>query len=430
MVQISSLLIAFLVVYGIRSFFQGVLNRLNIQHLRRFGGNVPGAFGDTVDHEKLARISAYTADSARFGLVSSLFSQLLILLILLSGYLPELVQRLTLWISNPISAGVIFFALLAIVFNLPQIPLSLYETFVIEERHGFNTKTLRIWFFDLIKGTALSAILGGIVLFLILILINSLRQAWWIWAWIGLTIFQGLILWLYPVVIAPWFNRFEPITDKVLECRIRRLMKEANLSVKGVFQMDAGKRSRHTNAYFTGLGRTKRIVLFDTLLDSHTEDEILAILSHEIGHWQKGHIIKQLVLLETISLFGLFVVARLIEWPLLYQTFGFHEPVPYAGLFLTSLLIGLVGYFLRPLESAIVRGFERQADEAAMALMGTTKYLSQALRKLAADNLANLNPHPLYAWFYYSHPPVVDRIERLARMEKKKDYNEAEPAAI
>ncbi len=429
MVQFNSLLIAFLILFGIRSLFQVVLSRLCIRHLRKSGTEVPSVFKDIVDQEKLTKISAYTADSVRFALIMGLFSQSLALLVLLSGFLPVLVQRLTLWISNPISGGLAFFAFLSVMLNLPQIPFSLYDTFVIEERYGFNTKTLRIWFLDLIKQTVLSAILGGIVACIILISINGLRQTWWIWAWIVLAILEGFILWLYPVVIAPWFNKFEPIRDEALEGRIRHLMKGADLGVKGVFQMDAGKRSRHTNAYFTGLGRTKRIVLFDTLFDSHTQDEILAILAHEIGHWKKGHIIKQLVLLLTVSLFGLFMVARLIDWPLLYQAFGFYEPVPYVGLFLASVVMGLIGYFLRPLESAILRRFERQADEAAVDLTRTPGSLAKALQRLAVDNLANLNPHPVYAWFYHSHPPAVDRIERLETKEKNTEYHEAQPTA-
>jgi STE24 endopeptidase len=421
MIEFNFFLIAFLVVFGVRSVFQMVLNRFHIRHLRRYGSEVPTVFDGVVDQEKLARISSYTADSAHFGLITRLFNQSLLLVVLLSGFLPFLVSKLTLYVSNPITEGLIFFALISAVFNLAHIPFSLYETFVIEARHGFNTSTLRIWFFDLLKETILSATLGGMGLGLLLILVNGLGQRWWIWAWVGLAIFEGLILWLYPVLIAPWFNRFEPIADKALARRIQHLMEEAGLGVRGVFQMDAGKRSRHTNAYFTGLGRSKRIVLFDTLLQSHTEDEILAILSHEVGHWKKRHIIKQLVVLETLSLFGLFVVAHAIEWRLLYQTFGFREPVAYVGLFLSGTLIGLVGYFFRPLGSAISRGFEQEADDVAVKLMGNALSLSQAFRKLAVDNLTNLNPHPVYAWFYYTHPPVVERIERLEKWGWRRD---------
>jgi STE24 endopeptidase len=201
--------------------------------------------------------------------------------------------------------------------------------------------------------------------------------------------------------------------DEALNERIVSLMEKAGLRVKGVFQMDAGKRSKHTNAYFTGIGRTKRIVLFDTLLTSHPEEEIISVLAHEAGHWKKKHTLKQLIVLEMLSLIGLYFLARVLNWSFMYQTFGFGEPVAYVGLFLVGTLMGPLGYFIRPLGSAISRKFEREADTVAVTLMGTTKPIRDALIRLATENLANLVPHPLYAWFYYSHPPPVERISRL-----------------
>jgi STE24 endopeptidase len=179
--------------------------------------------------------------------------------------------------------------------------------------------------------------------------------------------------------------------------------------------MDAGKRSKHTNAYFTGIGRTKRIVLFDTLLASHTEEEILAILAHEIGHWKKKHVLKQLILLEILSLVIFYGVAELLDWSLLYRTFGFQGPLTYVGLFLIGVLISPLSFFVQPLESAISRKFERQADHFALELVKTAEPMCRALKRLAVDNLANLTPHPFYAWFYYSHPPLVERIMRLQK---------------
>ncbi len=416
MVQINSLLLIFLAIFGTRSLCQVVLSRLNIRHLHRAGGQVPDVFGGLIDQGELARISSYTADSASVRLRNSLLNQSILLALLLSGLLPWLVEGLSQWISQPIAEGLVFFGVLSLMFNLIQIPFDLYETFVIEERYGFNTRDLKTWALDLLKGTIISATLGGIALGIILILINRFQQTWWIWAWIFLAIVEGIILWLYPIMIAPWFNRFEPITQETLNRRISELMEAAGLGVKGIFQMDAGKRTRHTNAYFTGLGRSKRIVLFDTLLNAHTEDEILAILSHEAGHWKRKHIIKHLLLLEITSLFGLFVVARLISWPPIYWTFGFDTPAAFVGLFLAGVLTSPVAYFFRPLGSAISRRFEQEADDVAFELLGTSTFLSRALKKLALYNLANLDPHPLYAWFYYSHPPIVKRVERLERM--------------
>jgi Zn-dependent protease with chaperone function len=416
MVQVNLLLIAFLVVFGIRSLFQLTLNRLNIAHLRREGKHVPQLFQGCVDGEKLSRISSYTADSGNFSIVVTLFDQALLLAILLSGFLPWLHGTVSRWQSGFVVQGLAFFAALGIISQGAQIPFGLYGTFVIEERYGFNTRTLKLWFSDWIKSTAISAILSGFLLSLLLVLVYYLGNTWWIWAWMAIGAFELIMLWLYPVLIAPRFNKFEPISDEGLRDRIVSLMEKAGLRVKGVFQMDAGKRSRHTNAYFTGLGRTKRIVLFDTLLASHPEEEIVSILAHEAGHWKKKHVLKQLILMEVFSLVGLYIVAKLLNWPLMYQTFGFAEPVAYVGLLLVGVLIGPLGYFIRPLGSAISRRFERQADDAAVALTGTAKPMGDALKRLAAQNLANLVPHPFYAWFYYSHPAPVERVARLEQM--------------
>jgi len=417
MVQFNSLLIVFLVAFALRSLFQLSLNRLNISHLRKHGNEVPPVFQGSVDGEKLAKISAYTADSSNFGIVVTLFGQALLLTILLSGFLPWLSETVNRWQPSFIVRGLAFFAVLASISNLLHIPFGLYSTFVIEDRYGFNTRTLRLWFVDWIKSMAISAILSGILLSLLLALLSYLENTWWLWAWVMIGIFELVMLWLYPVLIAPLFNKFEPIMDEVLKDRIISLMEQAGLRVRGVFQMDAGKRSKHTNAYFTGIGRTKRIVLFDTLLASHPEEEIIAVLAHEAGHWKKKHILKQLVVLEMLSLMGLYVVARLLNWPFMYQTFGFGEPIAYVGLFLVGTLMGPVSYFVRPLGSAISRRFEREADAVAVTLMETAKPMRDALRRLATENLANLVPHPLYAWFYYSHPPPVERISRLEHMD-------------
>jgi STE24 endopeptidase len=255
--------------------------------------------------------------------------------------------------------------------------------------------------------------LGGGLLYLFLALMVKGGGNWWLWAWVLVGLVELLILWLYPVLIAPLFNKFEPIEDKELEREIHALMGKVGLRPKGVFRMDASKRSKHTNAYFTGIGKSKRIVLFDTLLASHSGEEILAVLAHEIGHWKKKHVLKQLLLAETLSLLGFFLLAQLIHWPLLYHTFGFAEPIPYVGLFLIGALFGPLGYFAQPVASAISRKFEREADDFSLALMQKAEPMANALKRLAVDNLANLFPHPFYAWFYYSHPPLVERISRL-----------------
>ncbi len=416
MVQFNTLLIAFLAVFVFRSLFQLALNLINISYLRRHRNDVPRVFQGKVDREKFSRIAAYTADSTRFGIGARLFDQGLLLVILLTGFLPWLAAVINTLHIGFMGSGLIFFAILTLISNLLDIPFDLYSTFVIEDRYGFNTRTIRLWFSDWIKGMAISYLLGGIVISLLLALVNYFKDTWWFLAWIGISMFELLILWLYPVLIAPLFNKFEPIASRELETKIGTLMAKAGLAVKGVFQMDAGKRSKHTNAYFTGLGRTKRIVLFDTLLASHSDDEILSVLAHETGHWMKKHLIKQLILLEALSLIGLFTVAKLLDWQLIYQTFGFQARIDYIGLFLVPVILSPLGYFLRPVGSAISRRYERQADDVVVELMETTRPMKDALIRLSADNLANLVPHPLYSWFNYSHPPPVQRIERLEKL--------------
>ncbi len=412
MLRFNFLLWAFLILFFLRSLTQWFLTRLNISYLREHGHAVPEIFQDTIDQEKLKKISAYSIDSARFGIRASLAQQVFFLTILLSGFLPWLVQLLS-WGGGVIWSGLFFFGVLGFATHLFQIPFDLYDTFVIEQRYGFNTETPKVWLIDLFKGLVLSVLLGGALLYLLLSLVTKGGEHWWVWAWVLVGLLELLMLWLYPVFIAPWFNKFEPIHDPELERGIYALMEKVGLRPKGVWRMDASKRTKHTNAYFTGFGKSKRIVLFDTLLTSHTAEEILAVLAHEVGHWKKRHVLKQLLLAEILSIAAFFILGKLIAWPLLYQTFGFTEPIPYVGLFLIGALFGPAGYFAQPLGAALSRTFEREADDFALSLISKGEPMVNAFKRLAADNLANLFPHPLYAWFYYSHPPLVERISRL-----------------
>ena len=415
MIEWNVLLVTFVVVFLCRSACQYWLHRLNLQHLRQKGHTVPPVFQDTIDPEKFRRIADYTAESSDLSLVSTFSQQAVSLAILLSGLLPALAGLIESLDVGVIVGGLIFFAILSTVAVLLRLPFELYDVFVIEERYGFNAMTFTMWLADLIKGLIVTATLGGLFLGLLMALVAHGGKLWWLWAWIVLGVFELSLLWIFPLVIAPLFNKFEPLQNRSLAERIESLMSKAGLRVKGIFQMDAGKRSKHTNAYFTGIGRSKRIVLFDTLLKSHTEEEILAVLAHEAGHWKRKHLLKHLIPLEAVSLLGLLLVSRLLEWPLLYRTFGFETPVLYGGLFLIGALLSPLGFFAQPLESAISRRFEREADDFSVELIGRGDGLWNALRRLASDNLSNLLPHPLYAWFYYSHSPLEERLSRLTK---------------
>jgi STE24 endopeptidase len=420
MVQWNVPLIAFLVVFGASSVFRLLLAYINVVHIRRHGYDVPEVFQGEIDEATLARMTAYTAESSRFGAVAHFFDDAVTLLVLLSGFLPLLVGLLLSWNLHFILSGLIFFGALALLSGILDIPFSLYSTFVIEKRYGFSTITVRLWIADLIKGLLISTMLSGILLGAMLALVYYAEHTWWLWAWLFFSAFQMLIIWLYPILIAPLFNKFEPIENEALKEAIITLMAKVGLRTGGVFQVDAGKRSKHTNAYFTGLGETKRIVLYDTLLKSHTSEEILSVLAHEAGHWKKRHIMKQVILTETVAFVFLYLVYRLIDWPLLYQTFGFAENIPYVGLLLIAAIFGPIVFFLTPIGAMLTRRFEREADDFCYILVGTTMPMINALKRLAKDNLANLHPHPFYAWFYYSHPPLTERIARLLGMEDSK----------
>jgi STE24 endopeptidase len=256
----------------------------------------------------------------------------------------------------------------------------------------------------------------GFMLAAFMAFILYLPKTWWFWAWVFFTSFEILLMWLYPVVIAPLFNKYELIKDEVLKEKITSLMAQVGLKAKGIYQVDEGKRSKHTNAYFTGIGKTKRIVLFDTLLASHSPEEILAVLAHEIGHWKKKHILKQLIFMIAASLVGFYFIYLIVNWPPLYSAFGLKYTPVYAGLFLVSFYLSCAGFFLSPIGAAIMRRYEREADKMARDLVGTSEPMINALKRLAKDNLTNLHPHPMYVWFYYSHPPLIERIEYLQKM--------------
>jgi len=413
MVQLNGLLTAFLILFLLRLLLKETLTRINIRHLQRHGRQVPEMLRDEIDEATLFRMTDYTVTTSRFASLEGIFNDLLTLAVLLGGLLPWLTGVIAGWHLHFVPSGLLFFGILTLAGSMLDIPFDLYRIFKIEKRYGFSTMTFRLWLTDLLKSLGVSVILMGLLGGAFLALILYAEESWWFWSWLLFASFQLLMLWLYPVVIAPLFNRYEPIGDQDLKEAVMDLANRTGLEVSGIYQVDEGKRSRHTNAYFTGLGKTRRIVLYDTLLASHSREEILAVLAHEIGHWKKKHILKQLVFMELASLGIFYLFSLLLDWPLLYTTFGFPEPVTYAGLLLIGILAGPFFFFLTPLGSAALRRFEREADDYSRTLMGTTAPMVRALKRLAKDNLANLFPHPLYVQFYYSHPPLLERIGRL-----------------
>jgi STE24 endopeptidase len=413
----SMLLIAvYLLVFGFRSW----LLSLNLRHLKAYGKTVPPEFKGVIDPDRLGRISAYTIEKSRFDIVESVIGSAVIIVFFFGGVLGAYDRWIGTMNGSFLSGGILFFLLLLYAEMILGIPFSLYRNFRIENKYGFNTMSLRLWSADQAKSAVISTVLGGMVAAGALAIVRESPAWWWLWVWAFVVAFSIFVMYLAPYVIEPLFFKFEPLRAEGLEDKVRELVERAGLKVSRVFQVDASRRSRHSNAYFTGIGRVKRIVLFDTLLEQMSHDEILAVLAHEVGHWKKRHMLKGIVLTEALALIGLFLAYRLVTWDGLPGLTGLSSASFYTRVLILGFVASLAAFPLTPLFASVSRRYESEADRFASELTHRPETLVSGLVKLSSENLSNLHPHPLYAKFYYSHPPVVERIRTLRRREGEK----------
>ena len=388
------------------------LKLLNLRHLRAHGRRVPPELQEVVEPAALGKIAAYTFDSSRLGFVRSALGTVLTVLFLFGGLLGWYDRFISSITGSFLLGGVLFFLILMWAETVIGIPFSLYRNFVIEARHGFNTMTVRTWVGDLLKSVLLSTLLGGAAIGGALALVQWSPERWWLWVWgffLSVTVF---LLYASPYLIEPLFFKFEPVPQEMEES-VQSLMKQAGLRVSRVFQVDASRRSRHSNAYFTGIGRVKRIVLFDTLIRQMTLAEIRGILAHEVGHWKMKHVLKRIVVTQVVGLAAFHLAWRLVSAEALPSLVGLEEASFPARVVILGFLGSLVSVPFTPLNSYLSRRHEWAADRFGAKLTGRPSELASALAKLAAENLSNLHPHPLYAALYYSHPPVTERIRAL-----------------
>ncbi|MBZ0155558.1 MAG: M48 family metallopeptidase [Alphaproteobacteria bacterium] len=381
--------------------------------MQRAGASVPPEFSGHIDGALMKKAQEYGAEKTRFGLFSSLFSTIATLVFLFGGVLNLYNSWIVSLNLSFIVSGWLFFLLLSYAGELLSLPFSLYNTFRIENKYGFNTMTPGIWVSDFIKSFLLSTILLSLLLFAGLWLVQWSPRFWWFWVWGFLFFFSVFLLYLSPYVIEPLFNTFTPVEDALLRKGIGELTERAGIHAGRILKIDASRRSRHTNAYFTGIGRTKRIVLYDTLLESMSHPEILAVLAHEIGHWKKRHLLKALAAFEVFSFLSLYAAYRLTQGDFLIRLFALGADTLFAKLVLLGFLAGIISLPLKPVVTFFSRWHERQADRASFELTKDTEAMVSALVKLSKENLSNLYPHPLYVALYYSHPPVVQRIRHL-----------------
>ena len=407
------ILICYLSVQGIEYW----LKFLNLRYMKRYGMNVPPGFEGYIDEPTLRKTISYTIESSTFSFVESLFGSAVLLIFLFGG----LLDIYNSWIASLnlsfVLQGALFFLLLSYASSLLSIPFSLYDTFRIENKYGFNTMTVKLWIADHLKSLAISTILTGAVLIGGLWIVQKSPEHWWLFVWGFILVVSLFMMYISPYVIEPLFNKFTPLEVEGLEERIREMMKKIGIRVSRVFTMDASKRSRHSNAYFSGIGRVKRIVLFDTLIQKATQGEILAVLAHEAGHWKKRHVLKMIVMVETLSLAGTYLSFRLLKSDLIGSLFSIQNATFFAKLVILGFLFGIVSFPFTPAFSYLSRRHEDEADRFAIQLTSDPEGLATSLIKLSRDNLSNLHPHPLFAKIYYSHPPVVERIKRIREMK-------------
>jgi len=393
------------------------LRHINLRYLKLHGSTVPEGFEGTIDEKALRSSTAYTLDSSRLGLWESLFDNLLVILFLFGGIVAVYDRFIDGLSASSIVSAVFFFLVMTLFQTSLGIPFDLYGTFVIEARYGFNTTSARLWLADFLKSQAIGAVLLTLLIGVIFGLIQWSPQQWWLWVWGFMALFSLFMMFISPYLIEPLFNRYEPVTEEGLEDDIRIVMERAGFRIGRVQQVDASKRSKHSNAYFTGIGKVKRIVLYDTLIKQMSHAEIVAVLAHEIGHWKKGHVWKRLLWAEVLALAGSWISFRLLAWPGLPGLLGLPAEISLpARMVVLSFLASLVMFPLTPFSAWRSRCQEREADRFAADLTGRPQDLASALIKMSAENLSNLFPHPFYAAFYDSHPPTVERVRQLREL--------------
>lgn len=407
------LLACFVIVYVLQSVFCVWLETLNRKRLARQSGAVPKQMEGFIDDEKLQRITAYSVEKSRAFVIEKIVGDVVLLGLILSGPLNYLSNALLNLNLRFVWAGMIFFLALGLVFFVLGLPFDYYYTFSVEERYGFNRSDLKTWVVDKIKEVLLSTVLLVALLVPVLWAMKAFPNYWWFWGFAIASVIQLMLVVLYPVLIAPIFNKFEPLEDETLARDVEQMAQDVGMRTQGIFQMDAGKRSTHSNAYFAGLGKVRRVVLFDTLLNSLSHEEILGVLAHEMGHFKLKHIMKSYLAGQATMFVGFYLTYLMLNWDLPYLAFRFDTSQSYAMLFLVGIFWRRLGFFLRPLYMIFSRRAERQADLFSVTLRQNAQSLANALKKMAEQNLSNLNPHPLYVWFYYSHPPLLERITTL-----------------
>lgn len=416
------LTLAFAIALAVHLLVQLWLNTRQVRHVAQHRHQVPASFAAHISLAAHQKAADYTLAKARFGLWHMAWGAVVLLGWTLLGGLNALNQALLQFMDAGMTQQLALLASFALISGVLDLPFSLYQTFVLEARFGFNKSTPAIWLGDLLKATLLGAVIGLPIAWIILWFMGATGGLWWLWAWCIWTGFQLLLMWIFPTFIAPLFNKFEPLADESLKARVTALMQRCGFAAKGLFVMDGSRRSAHANAYFTGFGASKRVVFYDTLLKQLNADEVEAVLAHELGHFKHKHITKRMIGMFVLSLVGFAVLGWLSQQMWFYTGLGVMPSTAMAfglpvrddalALLLFMLAMPVFTFWLSPLMAHFSRRDEFEADAYAMQ-QTQGGALASALLKLYQDNASTLTPDPVYAHYYYSHPPAVERLARM-----------------
>lgn len=400
-------------LYTVTQFIQLFADYLNLKNCYPV---IPKAFEGYYDAQKYADSQSYLKDKTKLGFIQSILALAIVWGASYSGFFNQLDLLLRAQGWGEILTGVAYLGLLAGVLSLISLPFSIFDTFVIEKKYGFNKTTVKIFITDLIKVFALSIVIAGPLIAALLWFFNTLGSTAWLVAWASISGFQLIMLAIAPVVIMPLFNKFTPLPEGQLTQKIKDYAQKQQFSLQGIYSIDGSKRSSKANAFFTGFGKYKRIALYDTLIESQTTNELVAILAHEMGHYKKKHIFKMIV--TSLLLLGatLFLLSLSLETSFLFDAFSISTPSTYIGLILFGFLYSPVSLLTELWSSSQSRRHEFEADAYAATSTGLRDEMILALKKLSVTNLSNLTPHPFKVWLTYSHPPVLARIAHLEKI--------------
>jgi STE24 endopeptidase len=393
-----------------------LLDELNRREVRRHATEAPPAVAAMMDAASYAKSVDYTQAKLSFGMITEVFDTLMLALVVFSGVLPWLYARFTPLAPARSWIDALFLIAVGALLSVPSLPFDWWGQFRLEARFGFNQSTLGLWIADKFKGAALALVIGFPLLWALLSLVRWVGQWWWLWGFALLFVFQLAMIVLYPKLILPLFNKLTPLAEGDLRTRLLALADRTGFRARTIEVMDGSKRSGHSNAFFTGFGRFRRIVLFDTLMNQLAAEELEAVLAHEIGHYRRGHIPKMLALSAAMQLAAFGAIAWLAQSTWFNPAFGFAAGALAPAFLLFGLLSGLVTFWFTPIANIFSRKHEYEADAFAREAMGGPAPLVAALRKLAQKNLSNLTPHPWYSGFHYSHPTLVERERALTKV--------------